>query len=324
MQASEAALCEQDLFAPFVAAHKPPEAWRVGIEAEFFGVRAQDGAPLRYEEEAGVQTLFTRLTAQHGWQPLREHAAGPVVALQQGGASITLEPGAQVELSGSPWADVHAVAAELAAHRQQLQTVGDALGVRWLGLGFHPWATLEELGWVPKLRYAVMRRYLPTRGGRALDMMQRTCTVQVNLDYTNEQDALRKMTVALRLQPVVATLFANSPWLEGRFAGCRSERLQVWLDVDADRTGLLPFLWQGTPSYTRYVEWALDVPMFLIKRGAQVFANTGQSFRTFMREGFQGMHATAADWQTHLNTLFPEVRLKQTLEIRGVDGQSAA
>jgi glutamate--cysteine ligase len=190
---------------------------------------------------------------------------------------------------------------------------------RWASHGFHPFARQSDLPWVPKLRYGVMRDYLPTRGSMGLDMMRRTCTVQANLDYASESDAMRKLRVAVALSPIITAMFANSPFYEGSLGTERSRRALVWLNTDPDRTGLLPFLWSGKPSFERYVEWALDVPMFLVKRGSKIVHNTGQTFRAFMRDGYAGIEATAEDWFTHLGTLFPEVRLKKTIELRGAD-----
>ena len=198
----------------------------------------------------------------------------------------------------------------------------DAGEIRWLGTGFHPFARREDFDWVPKQRYRVMREYLPTRGGHAIDMMLRTSTVQVNLDYSSEADAMRKMRVALALAPVTTAMFANSPWKEGRAHGGVTYRGRVWLDVDPDRSGLLPMLWKGTSGFGDLVAWALDVPMFLFKRGGRAIPNTGQTFHQFMASGFEGHSATLEDWRLHLNTLFPEVRLKKTIEIRGADVQS--
>jgi glutamate--cysteine ligase len=217
---------------------------------------------------------------------------------------------------------MHDAAREWQVHLHELRSIGERLGITWLGLGFHPFATQSELSWVPKLRYAVMREYLPTRGALGLDMMRRTCTVQANLDYSSEADAMQKMRVALRLSPIVTALFANSPLVEGRATGERSHRARIWLDTDPDRTGLLPFMWGGEASFARYIEWALDVPMFMVKRGARVIHNTGQTFRAFMREGFQGTEATLSDWASHIGTVFPEVRLKKTIELRGADSAS--
>ena len=206
------------------------------------------------------------------------------------------------------------------AHLRELEDISEKLGIVWLGLGFHPFAKTEDLEFVPKLRYGVMREYLPTRGKNGLDMMLRTCTVQANLDYANEEDAIRKLRVSLRLQPIVTAMFANSPFVEGKITGERSHRARVWLDVDNDRSGLLDFAWDDSPmGYRRYIEWVLDVPMFLVKRDGKVVHNTGQTFRRYLAEGWQGVRATQEDWVTHVNSMFPEVRLKRTLEMRGAD-----
>lgn len=310
-----------DLLAPFHEAEKPRARWRVGTEAEKFGVHRGSGAPVLFEGEAGVRTILLELADRHGWFAEREVEGGEVIQLRRGDASITLEPGAQLELSGAPLGTIHQTCSEFRGHMAELRDISDELGIVWLGLGFHPFATQDQLPWVPKLRYGVMREYLPTRGSRALDMMRRTATVQANFDFDSEADAVRKLRVTLALSPVVTAMFANSPFLEGRAAGEKSHRAAVWLDVDADRTGLLPFAWSEGFGYRDYVEWALDVPMFLVKRDGKVLRNTGQTFRGFLRDGFSGAHATRGDWTTHLNTLFPEVRLKNTLEVRGADSQ---
>lgn len=314
-----------DLVAMFHASEKPRPVWQIGTEAEKCGVRA-DGSALPFEKTEGptaVRTVLERLAERHGWSKESEYEGGPCIALKRGRASITLEPGAQLEISGSPLDTLHETSLELLGHAAELRAVSDDLGIAWLGLGFHPFATREELPWVPKLRYAVMREYLPTRGKYAIDMMLRTCTVQANLDYANVDDAFQKLRIGLRLQPIVAAAFASSPWVEGRATGERSRRLHVWSSVDPDRQGLLPQLWEGPASYERYVEWALDAPMFLIKRGGTLHKNTGQTFRSFLKDGFEGLVATHADWETHVNSLFPEARLKRTLEMRGADGQKA-
>ncbi|HJK97963.1 MAG TPA: glutamate-cysteine ligase family protein [Polyangiaceae bacterium LLY-WYZ-14_1] len=310
-----------DLLAPFYEAETPRTEWRVGTEAEKFGVRVDDGAPLPFLGEGGVRRVLSELAERHGWHEVQEVEGGEVIALRRSGASVTLEPGAQLELSGAPQWCVHQSVAELQGHDAELRDLSKELGIVWLPVGFHPWALQDELPWVPKLRYGVMREYLPTRGRRALDMMRRTCTVQANLDYASEADAFRKLAVSLRAQPIVGAMFANAPFFEGQVTGRVSERIAVWNEVDPDRCGLLPFVWEGDGSYQRYVEWALDVPMFLVKRGGRVLRNTGQTFRTFLADGFQGARATQEDWVTHLNTLFPEARLKKTLELRGADTQ---
>ncbi|MCB9591815.1 MAG: glutamate--cysteine ligase [Sandaracinaceae bacterium] len=311
-----------DLLAPFHDAEKPASRWRVGTEAEKFGVRLEDGSPLPFEGDGGVRQVLLELEDRHGWHSDREHAAGDVISLRRGDASITLEPGAQLELSGAPLTTIHQTCAEFRGHMAELRDISDELGIAWLGLGFHPLATQAELPWVPKLRYAIMKEYLPTRGSMGLDMMRRTATVQANFDYASEDDAARKLRVSLALSPIVGAMFANSPFVEGRATGERSHRLRVWLDVDPDRSGLLPFAWSDGFRYRDYVEWALDVPMFGFKRGGELIRNTQQTFRMFMTDGQGGHEPTLTDWQTHINTLFPEVRLKNTIEVRSADSQS--
>jgi glutamate--cysteine ligase len=311
-----------DLLLPFVAACKPRDRWRIGPEMEKFGIVEPAHTPVPYSGDRGVLRILEELASKHEWIPEREHDGGPIIALTRGGASVTLEPGAQLELSGAQSENVHQVCAELRGHMRELGPLSRALGIRWLGVGFHPFARREDFEWVPKQRYGVMRSYLPTRGSHAIDMMLRTCTVQVNLDYANEADAMRKMRVALALGPATTAMFANSPWKEGVPHGGLTYRGRVWLDVDPDRSGLLPALWKKGAGFDDYVEWALDVPMFLFKRDGHAIANTGQTFRSFWKSGFEGYKPTLEDWKVHLNTLFPEVRLKKTIEIRGADVQS--
>jgi glutamate--cysteine ligase len=311
---------DDDLVEIFHSSERPRDGWRIGAEAEKFGVDAESGAPLAYSGERGVTRVMQALADAGGWQPERETDDGPVIALKRGDESITLEPGAQLELSGAPLGDVHGICSEMQAHLAELADVSRAMNLTWLGVGFHPLARQADLPWVPKHRYAIMRDYLPARGSGALDMMRRTATVQANFDYANEEDALAKLCVALRLSPLVNAMTANSPFLEGRLAGRKSVRGVVWLSMDPERSGLIPSLWKKSrPSYRDYVEWALDAGMFLFKRGDEYIANTGQPFRSFLQNGFQGHRATRADWRLHLNTLFPEARLKSTLEVRSAD-----
>jgi glutamate--cysteine ligase len=312
---------EDDLFAPFQAAFANP-GQRIGLEAEKFGIHA-DGTPLRYHGAGGVQELFTELAARFGWQPDGETPDGPPIALLRGAASITLEPGSQLELSGAPLEDVHAIMAEVEQHRQELAALESGRDLHWLGLGFHPYAHPHELDWVPKSRYATMREYLPTRGRLALDMMRRTSTVQANFDIASEADAMRKLRIALGLSPVVQALFANSAVYEGVRHPVKSHRAEVWLEVDPDRSGLLPFAWRADASLGDYVRWALEVPMFIIKRDGQAIRLAPRTFASFLRDGMDGHRATLADWEMHLNTLFPDVRLKKTLEVRSADSVPA-
>ncbi|MBK8173541.1 MAG: glutamate--cysteine ligase [Sandaracinaceae bacterium] len=313
-----------DLLEPFHEAIKPKSAFRIGTEAEKFGISLSDGSPIPFEGPRGVRAILAELADRHAWTEEAEYEGGEVIALKRAQASITLEPGGQLELSGAPQENMHQTCAEFRGHMAELREISDQFGVAWLGLGFHPFAKPADLPWVPKLRYGIMRKYLPTVGSRALDMMQRTATVQANYDYDSEDDAMRKLRISLMLAPVTTAMFANSPFMEGRRAKELSHRAWVWLDVDNNRSGLLPFAWEKSARFTNYIDWALDVPMFMVKRGSDVIHNTGQTFRSFMKDGFQGHRATKLDWETHINTLFPEVRLKRTIEVRGADGQQTA
>jgi glutamate--cysteine ligase len=311
-----------ELSSVFRQAEKPESEWRIGAEAEKFAVFAETGAPLDYAD--GVGRIFAALEAA-GWQPERESHDGPVIALRRGGASVTLEPGAQVELSGSALSELHGVSREIDEHLAELRGITRELGLAWLSVGFHPIAAQAELPWVPKQRYGVMKEYLPTRGYAAHDMMRRTATVQANFDYLNEADAMRKLLVSLRISPLVHALTANAPFTERKRSPSKSLRGEVWRHMDPSRSGLIPrVLDSKRPSYRDYVEWALDAGMFLFKRGERVYANTGQTFRSFLSDGFEGERATLGDFRLHLNTLFPEVRLKNTLEARSCDAQDHA
>lgn len=303
----------------FHDAEKPRDRHRVGAEAEKFGVDARTLEPIPYEGPSSILAIFERLE-RHGWRPVSEANGSPVIALERGAASITLEPGAQLELSGAPWADVHGIQREFVAHLDELAGISHELGLRWWSIGFHPTAKPVEAPWVPKQRYAIMWAFLPTRGRRGRDMMQRTSTVQANFDFANEEDAMRKLAVVTRLAPAFQALCANSPFIEGRVSALHSERLDVWLHMDPLRSGLIERLWHAKrPRYRDYVEWALDAGMFFIKRDERLLLNTGQTFRDFLAHGFEGERATRGDWTRHLATLFPDVRLKSTLEVRTCD-----
>lgn len=313
-----------ELVASFSESERPDGTGLIGAESEKIGVHRLHGTPLGYGQAFGVCKVLADLAEVHGWTPVRETEDGPTLGLVRGRANVTLEPGAQLELSGAPLADVHAVAREARAHLDEIAAVSERLGIAWLGVGFHPLARLDELPWVPKQRYPIMRSYLPTRGSGAHDMMQRTATVQVNFDRRSEADAFRKIAVALRFSPLVHALAVNAPFKEGKLSGRLSERGDVWLRMDPSRSGLLEPLWRrpvGELSYRDYTEWALDAGMFLIWRDGKVLENTGQTFRDFLEKGFQGHHATLVDWKLHLTTLFPEVRLKNTIEVRSADAQ---
>lgn len=309
-----------DLIAVLSAPERPSAEWRIGAESEKFGIHEAHGTPLAYEGDFGVLRIFDWLTEHAGWQPVTEVAGGPVIALHRRGANITLEPGAQLELSGAPLRSIHEVMAEHRRHLDELAGVSAQMGLVWLMTGFHPLARQEELPWVPKQRYGIMREYLPTQGNGALDMMRRTATVQGNFDWSSEADAMQKLRLSLKLSPLVHALFANAPFREGGPTDFASLRGDVWLRMDPARSGLIPpVLDNPRAGYADYVEWALDAGMFLVKRGERILHNTGQTFRDFLANGFDGERASVDDWKLHLNTLFPEARLKGTLELRSAD-----
>ena len=310
------------LSAPFREAEKEAARFRIGTESEKFALRT-DGSPVLYDEPNGILDLLKLLAARFGWEPVSEYPGGPILALVRDGASITLEPGGQFEISGAPFASLHETHEEFITHRAELEVVGRELGIVFLGLGFHPFATRAELPWVPKLRYPIMREYLPTRGVRAHDMMQRTSTVQANIDYSSEEDAMRKLKLAIRVQPLMTAIFANSPFKEGKRGAYLSERADVWLHMDPDRSGMPAFAFTDALSYQEYIDYALDVPMFIVKRGAEIRQATHLRFRDYLRDGLGEARATMEDWVVHLATLFPEARLKHIIEMRGLDAQPA-
>jgi glutamate--cysteine ligase len=317
----EPAIGYDDLVLPFRSAEKRDGKMLIGIEAEKFGVVLPSAQPLPYAGDTSVSLLLQRFAAR-GFVEQRETPRGPVIALSRDRSSITLEPGGQFELSGAPHADLHAAHGEIEQHHAELAELSADLGIAWCSVGFHPLARREQMPWVPKLRYAIMREYLPSLGDGALDMMQRTATIQVNLDFTSEADAMRKLSVMLRLSPLVHAITTHSPFFEGRLTASNSLRGDVWTRMDKSRSGLIErLLVDRSLGYGDYVEWALDAGMFLFKRHGEIVANTGQSFRDFLRRGYQGQRATMSDWKLHLNTLFPEVRLKNTLEARSADAQ---
>jgi glutamate--cysteine ligase len=308
-----------DLVAYFRGGAKPLSAFRVGVEQEKIAVYA-DGAPPPYEGPAGIAALLAGLEAR-GFAAHRED--GHTISLERAGDRITVEPGGQVELSGAALPTAAEAAAVLRAHVAEVQAVGAPLGMRFLGIGARPFGTIDDVSWLPKRRYGVMRSYFPAqgRGSRlAPFMMKQTATVQANFDYVDEADALAKMRAAFGVTSIVTALFAASPISEGRPNGWKSFRAAVWLETDEDRAGLLPFAFAPTFSFRDYAEWALDVPMFFVVRDGVYRPTTERlTFRRFMAEGAGGATATLADWEVHLSTLFPEVRLKRYIELRGAD-----
>jgi len=299
---------------------KPREDWRIGTEHEKFVFHTADNSPVAYEGETGIKALLQGLT-EFGWQPVEEN--GNLIALTQNGANITLEPGGQFELSGAPLIDVHHTCSETNEHLTQVKAIGQKLGIGFLGLGFNPKWKREDIPWMPKGRYAIMRRYMPLKGNLGLDMMLRTCTVQVNLDFQSEADMVKKYRTALALQPIATALWANSPFVDGKPSGFLSYRANIWTDTDPDRTGLLPFVFEDGMSFERHVDYVLDVPMYFVYRDGKYIDVAGSSFRDFMEgklAALPGELPTMGDWADHLTTVFPEVRLKRYIEMRGADG----
>jgi glutamate--cysteine ligase len=303
---------------------RPRAEWRIGTEHEKFVYDLKTHRPVPYEGRPGIRALLEGMQ-RFGWQPVREgeHLIGLTGTGAQSGASISLEPGGQFELSGAPLASIHETCAEVATHQQQTREVAGEIGAGVLGFGFAPGWTLAQTPVMPKGRYGIMKNYMPRVGGYGLDMMFRTCTVQVNLDFESEADMVKKFRVGLALQPVTTALFANSPFREGRPSGFLSYRAQVWTDVDNARAGMLPWVFEDGMGFERYVDYALDVPMYFLYRDGKYIDMAGQSFRKFLaREIAEVAHITPmlSDWADHLTTIFPEVRLKSFLEMRGTDG----
>lgn len=302
------------------AGSKPRTEWRIGTEHEKFAFEVDTLRPLDFDGERGIEKVLQGLT-RFGWQPTEED--GRVIGLKLGKGSVTLEPGGQVELSGEPLDSLHDTCREVNEHLKEVKEVADPLDVAFLGVGFQPKWALADIPRMPKKRYGIMTEYMPTRGGHALEMMYRTATVQANLDFGSEADMVQKFRVGLALQPIATALFANSPFTEGRPNGYLSYRSQVWMDTDPDRCGDLPFVFESGMGFERYVDYALDVPMLLVLRNGEAVDAAGQSFRDFMAgrlPALPGEYPTLDDWETHLTTLFPEVRLKHFLEMRGADG----
>ena len=314
-----------DLIAWIAAGSKPAHAWRIGTEHEKFLFYTDTLRPVPYEGPRGVRALMEGLIARFGWEPILE--GENIIALKrpdgETGGTVSLEPGGQFELSGAPLKTVHEVGAETQEHLDQVLAAGMPLRIGLLGVGFSPNWTLDETPRMPKQRYQVMTRYMPQVGKRGLDMMYRTCTIQVNLDFADEADMVKKLRVSLALQPIAAALFAASPFTEGRLNGFQSLRSEIWRDTDRARTGMLPFAFEPGMGYERYVDYALGVPMYFVYRDGRYIDASGKSFRDFMQgklPELPGETPTLDDWSDHLTTLFPEVRLKRFLEMRGADG----
>ena len=300
---------------------KPKEQWRIGTEHEKFGFRLDDLRPLPYEGETSIRAMLEGLS-RFGWEPVREN--GKLIALKgQQHDSITLEPGGQLELSGAPLEHIHQTCAEVHTHLKQVKSVAEQIGAGFLGMGFQPKWPRDDIPWMPKARYRIMRQYMPKVGELGLDMMLRTCTVQVNLDFSSEADMVRKFRVSLALQPLATALFANSPFTEGRPNGYLSWRSHIWTRTDPQRAGMLPFVFEEGMGFERWVDYLLDVPMYFVYRDGQYLDASGQSFRDFLAgklPALPGEQPTLQDFEDHMTTCFPEVRLKRYLEMRGADG----
>ena len=312
-----------ELVAWFAAGEKPPGQFRVGTEHEKFAFTLAGHRPVPYEGRRSIRALLEGMQSLLGWEPIME---GPnLIGLSDvtGGGAISLEPGGQFELSGAPVATIHRTCSELMAHLAQVRQVAEPLGIGFLGLGMTPDWSRAEVPMMPKGRYRIMTAYMPKVGGHGLDMMYRTCTVQANLDYSSEPDMVKKLRVSLALQPVATAMFANSPFTEGKPNGFLSFRSEIWRDTDPDRSGMLPWAFEPGMGYERWVDYALDVPMYFVKRGDRYIDVAGSSFRDLMAgrlAALPGERATVSDWANHISTIFPEVRLKRYLEMRGADG----
>jgi glutamate--cysteine ligase len=307
----------------FAAGEKPRQQFRVGTEHEKFAFMLTRNEPVPYQGARSIRALLEGMQLLLGWDPIME---GPnIIGLSDvtGGGAITLEPGGQFELSGAPVATIHRTCSELMAHLAQLREVAEPLGIGFLGLGMTPNWRRSEMPMMPKGRYRIMTAYMPKVGRLGLDMMYRTCTVQANLDFSSEADMVKKLRVSLALQPVATALFANSPFTEGKPNGFLSFRSEIWRDTDPDRSGMLPWAFEPGMGYERWADYALDVPMYFVKRGDRYIDVAGRSFRALLAgklAELPGERATVSDWANHLSTIFPEVRLKRYLEMRGADG----
>ncbi len=313
-----------ELVAYLAAGNKPKEQWRIGTEHEKFPFYVDGNAPVPYGGDRGIKALLEGMQKVLGWEPIVD--AGHIIGLVEptGQGAISLEPGGQFELSGAPLETLHQTCREGNAHLAQLREIAEPLGIRFLGLGGSPKWTLAETPRMPKSRYDIMTAYMPKVGTQGLDMMYRTCTIQVNLDFDSETDMRRKMQTSLKLQPLATALFANSPFTEGRLNGQQSWRGDIWRDTDNQRSGIKDFFLAPGFGFADYVEWALDVPMYFLIREGRYFDVTHVTFRQFMagalKDSVPDGLPTMGDWANHLSTLFPDVRLKRFLEMRGADG----
>ncbi len=303
----------------FHAAGKPRDRWRVGTEYEKVGIDRSSGKAIPYSGPRGVESILKRLIERFGWEP--EEQDGHIIALSRDNAQITLEPGGQIELSGEPCDSIHCTYAEFTQHIRELLEVSEPLDVVFLGLGMQPVSRLDEIEWVPKKRYRIMGPYMPKVGRLGQRMMKQTATVQANIDYRDEKDAMVKFRTGMGLTPIFISMFANSPICDGQLNGYRSYREHIWTDTDKSRSGMLKFAFSPDVSFAHYVEYALDVPMYFIVRNKNYIDMTGTTFRQFLAYGCNGERATLDDWHDHLTTLFPETRIKRYIEVRSADSQ---
>lgn len=300
---------------------KTKDDWRIGTEHEKFGYCKDSLKPLPYEGPRSIKAMLEGLRDRFGWAPIEE--GGNIIGLEKDGANVSLEPGGQLELSGAPLINIHETCDEVNAHLREVQDVADGIGAGFIGLGAAPIWTHEDMPVMPKGRYRLMTDYMDRVGTMGKTMMYRTCTVQVNLDFSSEADMVKKLRVALALQPVATALFANSPFLDGKPNGHKSWRSRVWRDLDADRTGMLPFVFEDGFGFDAWVDYALDVPMYFVYRDGHYIDALGQSFRDFLQgklPALPGEVPTLSDWADHLTTIFPEARIKKFIEMRGADG----
>jgi len=300
---------------------KPADKWVIGTEHEKFGFDIKTRQPIPYDGPAGVKAIFDGLITKYDWEPVLEN--GKMIALYQDGQAISLEPGGQFELSGAPLPTVHKTCGEVNTHLDQVKDIAGQLGIGFIGMGFHPTASRADFDTMPKDRYGIMTAYMPKKGTMGLDMMYRTCTVQVNLDFGSEQDMARKFRVGMALQPLATALFANSPFKDGLLSDFISLRANVWTDTDNERCGTLPFVFDDGFGFEQYADYALDVPMYFVYRDGKYIDASGQSFRDFLAgklPALPGEKPTLKDWDNHLTTIFTEVRMKKYMEMRGADG----
>ena len=308
-----------ELEAYFHDAGKPRDKWRVGTEYEKVGIYRDTGQAIPYYGKRGVAFILRELIERFGWEP--EEQDGNIIALTRDKAQITLEPGGQIELSGEPCESIHCTYAEFNQHIQELLEVAEPLGIIFLGLGMQPVSRLDEIEWVPKKRYRIMAPYMLKVGKLGQRMMKQTATVQANIDYGDEKDAIAKFRTGMGIAPILISMFANSPICDGEINGYRSFREHIWTDTDRNRSGLLKFAFAPEASFAHYVEYALDVPMYFIIRNKNYIDMTHMTFRQFLQHGYNSERATIEDWGDHLTTLFPETRIKRYIEIRSADSQ---